>query len=785
MAAAVKCGGFAAIGFNSQYSMCNADAVMALSDRVVAVSLQCSNILATHQMKPSSYLNAASMMRADGWTLLMFARDLEMDASVGKSLNLGNNTHVLWASSSFAQLTSYHNLGYGEIIVRWADGRRPAPVPGFNALSAYGRFSLYYLIFSWVLALVGLVLLGCQLVEGAVLSPTSTLLLYVLFLSMAGLSFFISTSLPPAAVGSAAGAHADVAVYYGTLVLLSFLLLSNLARPSSRLFALKRLHVLHVWRWRVTWSVGVLLLAVLYILLHVFVLSYSNAVLPMTAKDRLARTLGHVTELNMALLTLPVARNSFLFLLYGISFDRALFIHRFLGRVVFFSMLLHLLTWLPDLGKNAFSCAFLFSCPGSTWQRSLQYGTAAFYCTVVLVFFALDAVRRRAFELFYSVHHLFLPILLLAILHTRSVAHGRRGHLLHYIVLSGFSYATDRLYRILRSKQSKMATSKTSLNGKVTVLRVQQPAETTRTHQAGQFYFINIPQVNLWQWHPFSIVSPPGAKTLAFMCKSYGSWTKSLLSLTDEEQLSVFLDGPYGTNSIPMQEYSHFVLGAAGIGITPCLSIMLHLMNLVEEQARERQLVEDISTAAVSASDLSAADRLALLSRSERRTIKSVLLIWVVRDQWELQMCDWVITRALKHVSGAFDVRLFVTGRSREMSSLVLSDAEAAVEESPIKPHKLDGLGTQPVDAAAMPAPSGGRPDLRELLDEQSVIITKSSGDEKTVIPTAFFYCGPEGFCNDATDAASKVNARLPSGGGLLGARARARFDCYSESFAL
>jgi len=55
---------------------------------------------------------------------------------------------------------------------------------------------------------------------------------------------------------------------------------------------------------------------------------------------------------------------------------------------------------------------------------------------------------------------------------------------------------------------------------------VQIKKEKTTT-RAGQYIFINCPDVSYWQWHPFTLTSAPEEDFISVNIKMVGDWTKA------------------------------------------------------------------------------------------------------------------------------------------------------------------------------------------------------------------------------------------------------------------
>jgi predicted ferric reductase len=118
---------------------------------------------------------------------------------------------------------------------------------------------------------------------------------------------------------------------------------------------------------------------------------------------------------------------------------------------------------------------------------------------------------------------------------------------------------------------------------------------------AGQYCFLNVPEVSVHEWHPFTISSAPSEETLQFHIRCVGDWTTSIRNLFDTDDQDTFMiknpvksyngdpitvkvDGPFGTAASEVYHYKYVMLVAAGIGVTPFASLLKHLKYLIEQK---------------------------------------------------------------------------------------------------------------------------------------------------------------------------------------------------------
>ena len=124
--------------------------------------------------------------------------------------------------------------------------------------------------------------------------------------------------------------------------------------------------------------------------------------------------------------------------------------------------------------------------------------------------------------------------------------------------------------------------------------------------RCGDYVFINIPEISRWEWHPFTISSPPELPAVfSLHIRVAGGWTRALHRRLDRGQpsqpemtnrvspeteagtgtgpagLKVLVAGPHSAPSSSVYRSEHAVLVATGIGVTPFASILQSLLERV------------------------------------------------------------------------------------------------------------------------------------------------------------------------------------------------------------
>lgn len=87
-------------------------------------------------------------------------------------------------------------------------------------------------------------------------------------------------------------------------------------------------------------------------------------------------------------------------------------------------------------------------------------------------------------------------------------------------------YLIERLIRWYRRSKSVQVLSAEVLPGRVIAVKLSKPKNMIC--KTGMFIYINAPTVAKYEWHPFSLTSPPDAAHLCVHIKVCGDWTEAL-----------------------------------------------------------------------------------------------------------------------------------------------------------------------------------------------------------------------------------------------------------------
>ncbi|KAG5004965.1 hypothetical protein AAZX31_10G219400 [Glycine max] len=285
-----------------------------------------------------------------------------------------------------------------------------------------------------------------------------------------------------------------------------------------------------------------------------------------------ALALGIVGYICLALLFFPVTRGSSILRFIGLTSEGSIKYHIWLGHIAMTLFTAHGLGYIIFWGKTH-QILEIFK-----WNKigvSNVAGAVSLLAGLILWAATLPSIRRKAFELFFYTHYLYIVFVIFFVFHV--------GFSNSCIVLPGFYlFMIDRYLRFLQSQQKVRLVSARVL-----------PCETVELNFAkniGLCYaptstiFINVPSISKLQWHPFTIssCSDTDSDTLSIVIKSSGTWSNTLYQKLSSSipisHLDVSVEGPYGPASTFYSRHELLVLVSGGSGITPFISIIRSLI---------------------------------------------------------------------------------------------------------------------------------------------------------------------------------------------------------------
>nr|XP_049706149.1 NADPH oxidase 5 [Helicoverpa armigera] len=226
--------------------------------------------------------------------------------------------------------------------------------------------------------------------------------------------------------------------------------------------------------------------------------------------------------------------------------DQHIYLHKLTGVLIVLYSAVHTLMHLcnfslivihdPVLNKNNYTL--------SDWLLTQKPGlfglvpgcanpTGVALAVILLVMFVCSQpfIRRGgSFEVFYWTHLLYVPFWILLLLHA--------PNFWKWFVLPGTVYLSERIMRLawMRTERGKTyISSGILLPSRVTHLVVKRPP--LFHFHAGDYVFVNIPNIATYEWHPFTISSAPEQEDYLWLhIRGVGQWTNRLYSYFEREQ---------------------------------------------------------------------------------------------------------------------------------------------------------------------------------------------------------------------------------------------------------
>ncbi|KAJ7445775.1 NADPH oxidase [Mycena galericulata] len=459
----------------------------------------------------------------------------------------------------------------------------------------------------------------------------------------------------------------------------------------------------------------------------------------------IARAAALVLHVDVIFILLPVCRN-FVSVMRRtplgtvIPFDKNITLHKATAWAIFTGSIIHTLAHIVNL----YRLTMADNSATTTGQRVVFFITANFIigplitgwlmwaCLGTMVYYAIEK-RRRAnnggFEKFWYTHHLFIPFFILWQLHGMFCmikpdrppfcSFNTIGVFWRYWLVGGIIWIYERILREVRSRHVTYISKVVQHPSNVMEVQIKKEKTTTR---AGQYIFINCPEISYYQWHPFTLTSAPEEDYISVHIRVEGDFTTAFSKALGCEFVKkgekgdkgtaggkvigtntnppvnrtlprVMVDGPFGTSSEEFLDYETVLLVGAGIGVTPFASILKSIWY-----------------------------RMNNFNHSKPTRLSKVYFTWVIRD---FGTAEWFhsLLHAIEEqdTQNRIEINIYLTARIKEdeMNNIIVQD-----------------VGAEKDAITSLRAPTHfGRPNWDKMFS--------SIGEKHPESDVGVFFCGP------------------------------------------
>ncbi|KAH7071249.1 FAD-binding domain-containing protein [Paraphoma chrysanthemicola] len=399
-------------------------------------------------------------------------------------------------------------------------------------------------------------------------------------------------------------------------------------------------------------------------------------------------------------------------------------------------------------------------------------GLTAIGCFYLLTAMSMPQIRKWSYEVFQLGHLLMFPIIGLM------MAHGTAGLLQwpmfgYWLAFPTLLVIFERSWRFILGFRPIEADLE-FLDDETTAITAEVPTTRPWDYKAGQYVFVQVPQISRFQWHPFT-VSTCIHNRMQVHIKADGDWTNKLRDLAkkgEKTKIKIGLDGPFGAPAQRFYDFEYSMVFGAGIGVTPFSGVLTDLQH----HELERTMSGEHSP--------ESADGTVGEKSSPYENHRRVDFHWMVRDKnnlmWFSDLLNQV-SRAQELDSSHLDIRIqtYVTQKRKNISQHVFRWL--------LEKHRTDDHPFSPITGLVNPT-HFGRPDIKMILEEHYSDMCKVLGERTSIkekirpdgrrssrvrrnsavdneVRVGVFFCGPPVIGQQLADQCEQMTAKARNEG--------------------
>ena len=303
--------------------------------------------------------------------------------------------------------------------------------------------------------------------------------------------------------------------------------------------------------------------------------------------ESIAYRCGCIAQSQLPLIFLMASKQNIVGYLSGFSYERLNWLHRWVGRVLWITVTMHMGFWFRSWARYNYILYKL------KHDDMTQTGFASWIILTVIVLSSFRPIRFLSYEIFFILH-----IILIAGLLGATYMHFDYGPGYFWACIG--IYFLDRFIRciaaafanipLLRGRRGLWANNATltPMDGDVTRVTIDNPVARWAP---GQHMFLSCHGVAPLQAHPFTISSLPSDNKIEFFIgarkggtQRLNRWASKYQRLPDTENLPlvqkkpVGLEGPYGLHR-PFAQFDSVIFVAGSTGATFTTPLMRDLVR--------------------------------------------------------------------------------------------------------------------------------------------------------------------------------------------------------------
>ncbi|PVU94037.1 hypothetical protein BB561_002852 [Smittium simulii] len=223
-------------------------------------------------------------------------------------------------------------------------------------------------------------------------------------------------------------------------------------------------------------------------------------------------------------------------------------------------------------------------------QLMLVTGIAALVLCFIMLLTSLTPIRRRFYEVFYYTHHLFVPAVVITVIHS----------LISTFWIIGIAfYCSNKLYNFVSIKKYTNKEVKVEvISAKTIAISLPQKKKFISNFglskdNTGKYIYVCCPKISILQWHAFDLTDGSDENFDKLIIGANGNWTRkfnNLLSEDSESNYSLLVSKPFTSKYSHVFENDIAILVSGGTGISPMIPIINKHAHYLTTKKRKHSL---------------------------------------------------------------------------------------------------------------------------------------------------------------------------------------------------